>query len=159
VPFVRALLPAPSAAPRARRPTRSGAVGSARLRYNQPMADASSSSWQVVLDRIERFEQALAVAWLFEQRDAELLANGESLASILDVEVASERGVADLLATRMRALEGGDWSYTDFYGPSRGALQPAPGEVRALVQRCADAGVRLHYDDGSEAAAVCAPAP
>lgn len=103
----------------------------------------------MVLSLIERFEDALVVTWLFEYRDASLLANGCSIAEVLDC-LPSERSVASLLADCMVALEGGTWSYTDFYRTTRGNLEPTDEEVRAFVKRCSDVGVRLHYDDGTE---------
>jgi hypothetical protein len=102
-----------------------------------------------VLGLIKRFEDALVIMWLFEYHDPNLLANGRSLADVLD-SFPSERGVAALLADCMLKLEGGDWSYTDFYRPSRGGADPTEEEVRTFVGRCAEAGVRLEYDDGSD---------
>jgi hypothetical protein len=87
---------------------------------------------------------------LFEHGDTELLANGASVTELLDCLVPSERAVADLLARRMLELEGGDWSYTHFYGPTRGALEPTGDEIRAFLERCSTAGVRLRYRDGTE---------
>ena len=113
------------------------------------------SPWRVVLSLIERFEDALVVTWAFEYRDENLLANGRSIAEVLD-SLPSERGVASLLADCMVALEGGTWTYTDFYRPTRGNLDPTDDEVRTFVKRCSDAGVRLHYDDGTE---IQAPKP
>ncbi len=114
------------------------------------------SPWLVVLQLVARFEDALVITWLFEYREVALLANRCPLSDVLD-ESPSERGVAELLAKRMLELDGGVWSYTDFYRPSRGSLDPTEEEVRAFVSRCAAAGVRLHYDDDSDAGADCAP--
>lgn len=112
--------------------------------------DATVSPWRVVLSLIERFEDALVLTWAFEYRDENLLANGRSIAEVLEAGFPSERGVASMLADCMVALEGGTWTYTDFYGPTRGNLYPTDDEVRTFVKRCSDAGVRLHYDDGTE---------
>lgn len=106
----------------------------------------------MVLSLIERFEDALVITWAFEYRDASLLANGRSLAEVLD-SPPSERGVAALLAERMVALEGGSWTHADFYRPTRGNLEPTNEEIASFMKRCADAGIRLHYDDGTELAA------
>ena len=106
------------------------------------------SPWRVVLSLVERFEEALVITWAFEYRDATLLANGRSIAEILEA-LPSERGVAALLANRMLELEGGAWSSADFYRPTRGNLTPTAEEIRAFLERCEEAGVALTYDDGT----------
>jgi hypothetical protein len=113
------------------------------------LEESTVSPWRVVLSLIERFEDALVVTWAFEYRDENLLANGRTMAEVLDG-FPSERGVASLLADRMVALDGGTWIDTDFYRPTRGNLDPTDDEVRTFVKRCSDAGVRLHYDDDTE---------
>jgi hypothetical protein len=103
-----------------------------------------------VLSLVVEPEQAMVVMWLFEDHEPELLANGQSLGALLEVDCPSERGVADLLARRMLEIEGGGWTYTDFYGATRGPIEPTHDEVRAFVARCASQGVRLHYSDGTD---------
>ena len=107
----------------------------------------ADSPWRIVLRLVERFEDALVITWLFEYRDAELVANGRSIEEVLD-STASERAVGELLAQTVAERTGGAFHYTDLYRPTRGALDPTAEEVDAFVKRCADASVELHYTDG-----------
>jgi len=109
-----------------------------------------TSPWITVFGLIRDVEDGLALMALFEYRDPELLANGRSLSDVLDGAYPGERGVADAIAQRMRQLEGGDWDYIHFYGPTRDSLRVTDDEVRDFVRRCGAAGVRLHYDDGTD---------
>jgi hypothetical protein len=106
------------------------------------------SPWRVVLAQVRDPSDALALMWLFETRNTELLANGTSIGEILDA-APSERGVSDLLAEHLTSIDGEPWTYTDFYGPSRGSLQPTMEDVEAFCRRCELADVQLRYDDGA----------
>jgi hypothetical protein len=99
--------------------------------------------WQVVLALIERPEDGVALMALFERARGRLLANGVPIAALLEVEVPSERAVAERIAARLHELDGDDWRYTSFYRPTRGGPDPSEDEQRAFVERCHRAGVSL----------------
>jgi hypothetical protein len=106
------------------------------------------SPWYVVLAQVRDPSDALALMWLYESCNSELLANGTSIGEILEF-VPSERGVSALLAKHLTSIDGEPWTYTDFYGPSRGSLNPTMEDVEALCRRCELAGVLLRCADVS----------
>ncbi len=110
---------------------------------------AASSPWETVISLISGFEDGLALMTLFEYKDHVLLANGCSLATILDGMLVSERPVAMRIAARLCELTGdAGWTYAHFYGPTRGCDANAE-EIKRFVERCRKEGVSLYYEDGT----------
>jgi hypothetical protein len=113
-----------------------------------PVTMEGESPWETVLELLDGEADGLALMKLWEYANEELLANGRSIVELLSVEVPSERPVAALIAERMsRRFPGGSaFTYTHFYGPSRG-IDPSEEEIRQFVERCEARGIRLTYGE------------
>lgn len=109
-------------------------------------------SWSRVFTLIASFEDALTIQLLFEYREKELLANGESLSVILGGALPSERSLAGALADRMNQSDIGKhaWTYFEFY-TTREYEEITRAQMSSFVDRCRDAGIVLAYDDRSTA--------
>jgi hypothetical protein len=99
--------------------------------------------WEAVLAQVRDFEDALALASLFEidtlyanELPLDALATGAAF--------LSDRGLADLLAQHLMSLAPCTYTYLDLYSPTRGR-DGSRERIAALVRRCCAAGVELHH--------------
>jgi len=106
--------------------------------------------WVRVFGLLETPADGVALMAMLEYREDLLLANGVSPAEFLGVgeRWISERGfaaaIADALNERNAARSLREFSYTDFYSPSR-RIDPTEGEVSAFCTKCKRVGIKFTY--------------